>query len=110
MQPIVENSILHGILKKKVRSGKINISIKLLDERIIISIKDDGEGMSKETLKNILTNDSHDEFHGYGIKNINERIKLHYGEEYGLEYNSEPGKGTTVIITIPAIECPNLSD
>jgi two-component system, sensor histidine kinase YesM len=104
LQPIVENSILHGILKKKQRAGNICITGKLCDEKIIISVQDDGEGMSEETRQNILNSDSHDEIHGYGIKNINDRIKLHYGSEYGLEYFSEPGKGTTVVVTIPAIK------
>lgn len=107
LQPIVENSIVHGILRRKDRRGKICIYGKLSDEKIIISIQDDGEGMSEETVNNIMTSDSGDQIHGYGIKNINERIKLHYGDEYGLEYHSELDKGTTVIITIPAIKYEN---
>lgn len=103
LQPIVENSIQHGILKKTIRTGKIHITGKLSGDKIIISVKDDGIGMHEETVENIFNQDSHVDFHGYGIKNINERIKLHYGDEYGLEYKSELGKGTTVNITIPAI-------
>lgn len=102
LQPIVENSIQHGICKKKIKSGTIWISAKRTEEIITFEVRDDGIGMSEQIVKNLLNKESLDEFHGFGIKNVNERIKLHYGYQYGLSYESSPGMGTTVKIMIPA--------
>lgn len=103
LQPIVENSVLHGILQKDDRSGLILITGHVSEGVIILKVQDNGIGIKPEKLKTILTHKSNTNgTHGYGIRNINERIKLFYGEQYGLEYNSVPGKGTTVIIRIPA--------
>ena len=101
LQPIVENSILHGIMEKEDCSGTVSISGAFEDNDIILRVSDDGVGISEEKLKSIYVGDSKD--HGYGIKNINNRIKLYYGEKYGLSYSSIPGKGTVVEIRIPAV-------
>lgn len=103
LQPIVENSVLHGILQKDDRSGLILITGHVSEGVITLKVQDNGIGIKPEKLKTILTHESNTNgTHGYGVRNINERIKLFYGEQYGLEYNSVPGKGTTVIIRIPA--------
>ena len=103
LQPIVENSVLHGILQKDDRSGLILITGHVSEGVITLKVQDNGIGIKPEKLKTILTHKSNTSgTHGYGVRNINERIKLFYGEQYGLEYNSVPGKGTTVIIRIPA--------
>ncbi|EMS69375.1 sensor histidine kinase [Ruminiclostridium cellobioparum] len=103
LQPIVENSVLHGILQKDDRSGLILITGHVSEGVITLKVQDNGIGIKPEKLKTILTHESNTSgTHGYGVRNINERIKLFYGEQYGLEYNSVPGKGTTVIIRIPA--------
>ncbi|WP_051585974.1 sensor histidine kinase [Caldanaerobius polysaccharolyticus] len=105
LQPIVENSILHGILGKGEGNGTISINGKLENDEIILSVQDDGIGIPKDKIDKILSNDfeSEDE-NGYGLKNINQRIKLYYGEKYGLSIKSEYGKGTTVEVKIPAIK------
>lgn len=105
LQPIVENSILHGILGKGSENGEIVISSIIENDDIILYVKDDGIGISEESIKKILSGDINSKKgSGYGIKNINQRIKLYYGESYGLAFKSELGKGTTVEIRVPAIK------
>ena len=102
LQPLVENSIIHGILEKDQESGVIQITGELDAGTIQLYVTDDGVGMPPEKAARMLIDASTDEHHGYGVKNIHERIQLNYGLKYGLSYQSEPGKGTTVTITIPA--------
>lgn len=103
LQPLVENSILHGIFENDRKSGTIKVSGKLKNDTIIFLVEDDGVGMSEEKVRNILSEERLNNNHGYGVKNINDRIKLHYGNGYGLTYTSAPGKGTTVELRIPAV-------
>ncbi|MBM7564194.1 cache domain-containing sensor histidine kinase [Paenibacillus sacheonensis] len=103
LQPIVENAILHGILRSPSKSGTIRISGARKSDIVVFTVEDDGAGMPPDIVERILDQDTQDEFHGYGIKNIQERIQLQYGAAYGLAYESEPGRGTTVRITLPAI-------
>jgi two-component system sensor histidine kinase YesM len=104
LQPLVENAILHGILEKDEEEGEIVISGELKDGVITLKIRDDGIGMSEETLQDIPGAISPKDSHGYGIRNIDERIRLNYGSEYGLSYHSTPGVGTTVEVRIPALK------
>nr|WP_044913927.1 histidine kinase [Butyrivibrio sp. WCE2006] len=99
IQPLVENSIVHGIRynDKEDYIGKLYISIKRDDENILITVKDNGCGMDKNTLDNILTAETK----GYGIRNVDQRIKLYFGQEYGISYESEMGIGTTATIKLP---------
>jgi two-component system, sensor histidine kinase YesM len=101
LQPLVENSILHGIMEKRAMKGMIKISSCLDDGMLKITVDDDGVGMSNEQIAGLLDTSSKSEH--YGIKNINERMKLLYGQEYGLQYQSKIGKGTIVVITSPVI-------
>lgn len=103
LQPLVENAILHGILEKDDEQGTIRITGWLENGIITLRIQDDGAGMSWEMLQEIPNRILPNEKHGYGIRNIDERIRLNYGSEYGLTYDSKPGEGTTVEIRIPAI-------
>lgn len=98
LQPIVENSILHGFASKGGR-GNIDLKVALHGENIIFTVQDDGCGMSEEMLAQLLQNEASST--GYGMKNVNNRIKLYYGEEYGMKITSEIGKGTCVTICIP---------
>jgi len=100
-QPLVENAVLHGILESDAPEGSIYIDSVLTDSVISISIRDNGCGMD-ESVVNKLNN--HQERNGFGVGNINERLKLYFGNEYGLIYTSEKGYGTTVTITIPAVK------
>lgn len=102
LQPFVENSIMHGIAKDTgIQECNIRISAVLEDGDILITVTDDGMGMDEKQLEDILQHHSTGT-HGYGIKNIHSRIKLCYGEGYGLSFKSEKGKGTSVQIRIPA--------
>lgn len=101
LQPLVENAIQHGIREREDESGTIILSGFLESGIIHLSVSDDGVGMSPDVLRGIF-DESENKKHEYGIKNINKRIKLHYGNDYGLSYQSEQGAGTTVFITFPA--------
>ena len=105
LQPLVENSIMHGILEKEDSRGVIKINFVLQGDRISIIIKDDGVGMSKDKIDNLLkeTKEIKHAGSGYGVKNINERIKLYYGPEFGLEFESNENAGTVVTVSLPAI-------
>ena len=104
LQPIVENSIYHGI-KNKIGTGVIVIKGHRVEDRILLQVIDNGIGMSDEKLEQILDKpDESSEGNGVGVKNVNERIKLYFGEEYGLSYESEPEVGTTVNIWLPVLE------
>ena len=106
VQPIVENSIYHGI-KYLQDEGIITIKAEDRGDRIAMIISDNGVGMRKETLNSLLdrnsTHEHSSEGNGIGLLNIDERIKLSYGEEYGLSITSEPDEGTTVMIIIPKL-------
>lgn len=103
LQPIVENAIMHGILCKESKSGTIGISGHLVDSGILFIVQDDGVGMSQEILRNIQQKKiKSKKGSGFGIKNIDDRIKLFYGTQYGLFFSTELTKGTRVEIRIPA--------
>jgi len=105
IQPIVENSIYHGIKKKKGK-GDIVITVGSQGEDILIKVMDNGVGMEKKLCEEILTKDSrfvNTVGSGTGVKNVNERIRLYFGVKYGLHYESELGKGTTVTIRVPKV-------
>lgn len=104
LQPILENSINHGILGKGEGEGLISILGYSMNSDIILTIADNGIGIKEETLNLLLSNKlTSSKGSGYGLKNIDNRIKLLYGENYGLSFKSVYGQGTTVIIKIPKI-------
>ena len=90
LQPFVENAMYHG-LEPKLGKGSIWVTGKRAGKNLVFEIRDDGVGI--QDLSKLET--------GYGIRNVKERIQLNYGSEYGVTFESEPGKGTTVRITIP---------
>ena len=91
LQPFIENSMYHG-LEPKIGKGKISVLGWQEGTKIKLVVEDDGVGMEDLSVLN----------KGYGIKNVKERIRLNYGEKYGVEVESERGKGTKVTITLPA--------
>ena len=101
LQPIIENAIYHGI-DRMVDEGKINIGIHQKGDRIIFTVEDNGVGMTEEQCEEILHKDAGDRV-GIGIKNVNDRIKIYFGEEYGLTIQSELDEGTRVTISMPKI-------
>lgn len=102
-QPIVENSILHGILEKPVKEGNIVLMGWMEGETLVFVITDDGVGITPDKLATILTGSGHST-HGsnIAISNTHKRIQLCYGNQYGLSYRSTPGSETEVEIRIPA--------
>lgn len=103
LQPIVENAIHHGIEKKK-EGGMIKLSIYKLNNTVVIKIKDNGVGMSKEKLRGILNENKKDEDSrstGIGLNNLNKRLYYYFEENYILDIHSDFKKGTTVKMQIP---------
>ncbi len=101
LQPIIENSIYHGI-ECSVDEGEIFIYAGIENDKLLLMVKDTGLGMSEELVENILlTEHRMSKGSGVGIKNVDERIKLCYGKEYGLKIESELEVGTTVKIYLP---------
>jgi two-component system sensor histidine kinase YesM len=103
LQPIVENAIFHGIEPKK-DAGQIVIGILEQNGQIVISIEDNGVGMTSEQIQAVLADPTGDKtrgFSGIGIKNVDERIKLSYGQIYGISIESVVGEYTKVYLKIP---------
>ena len=103
MQPIIENSVMHGLKRAKERKGSITIKVKKIDNCIEFCVSDNGKGMTSDKL-NQIKEQLQDSFADYskhiGMRNVNQRIKLIYGKEYGLSVNSDEN-GTDVIMRIP---------
>ena len=102
LQPIIENAIYHG-LDRMVDEGRILIRIYSEGEDVVFRVEDNGVGMSEEQCRSILHKEPGDNS-GIGIKNVNDRIKIYFGKEYGLSIESELDEGTTVIIRMPKVE------
>ena len=102
MQPLVENAIYHGIRIKEGMTGTVEIEVSEKEDMIILTVQDDGGGMEPERIDYINQNISDMERDvGYGISNINKRIELMYGEQYGLRFRQSEGKGLCVEIRLP---------
>ncbi|MCC8139142.1 MAG: sensor histidine kinase [Lachnospiraceae bacterium] len=99
LQPIIENAIYHGI-DRMVDEGEIRIGVHEEENAILMSVEDNGVGMTAEQCREILLREPGDRS-GIGIKNVNDRIRIYFGEEYGLQIFSEPDVGTRVEIRIP---------
>lgn len=101
IQPIIENALYHGI-SRMVDEGEIFITVHKVGDDIIMKIKDNGVGMSEEQVENILKKERTDS-KGIGVKNVNDRIKIYFGDDYGIVVQSELDVGTTITIKIPAV-------
>lgn len=104
IQPIVENAVKYGF-GENVEVLRIEISAYIEDEKLYIIVKDDGVGIDKDLLKDLVfnLNEKYNSSDHIGLYNVHKRIELLYGIEYGLEINSEAGKGTEVILVLPEI-------
>ena len=106
LQPLIENSLYHGI-EYMVDEGYIKIKADIEDEMLVYKIEDNGLGMSDEQIKKIFdiveNNSSKKRGSGVGVRNINERIKLMYGNNYGLKIQSKLEEGTILTIELPII-------
>ena len=111
LQPIIENAIIHG-LEHQVQPGRVSVRIGIVGQRLLIEITDDGVGMSEATLDEINRRLLHPETvraseekprtGGIALINVDNRIKLIFGEQYGLKVSSIKGYGTRVEISLPA--------
>ena len=104
LQPLVENAIYHG-MEFMDGDGMIMVKAWRKEDELYLSVADNGLGMTEDKVEMILTGKStsgNGRGSGIGVKNVNERIKLYFGEAYGLTIDSEPDEGTTVIIHLPA--------
>ncbi|MEY8411833.1 sensor histidine kinase [Lachnospiraceae bacterium 62-26] len=103
LQPLVENALYHGI-KEKGEGGVIRITAEGQGDNIVFCVSDTGLGMSKEKLEKLQIMMDQGIDHdpdAYGIINVQKRIHMYFGTEYGLRFESEPGSGTSVYVTIP---------
>ena len=108
LQPLIENAIIHGIFEKPSKCGRLAVAVRREPDGIRITIEDDGVGMDEATLLSNFSPAAPGQITatpgGYGVRNIQDRLRLAYGEPFGLSCVSRPGKGTTVTVYIPAIE------
>ncbi|MBO9610805.1 MAG: histidine kinase, partial [Paenibacillaceae bacterium] len=111
LQPIIENAIYHAIAPKQ-QGGRIKVKMREAPDKVIISVLDDGVGLTKEQAEQLNRNLNKE---GYperiGLYNVQTRIRLFFGNEYGLRIRSRPGKGTSVEIHLPKnSEIPNITN
>ncbi|MGB4658267.1 MAG: histidine kinase [Mobilitalea sp.] len=113
LQPIVENAIFHG-LENKIEQGHIEIHIEVSDTLVTLLVADDGVGMDTETLHNLNAKlktpkkklewiEGEENSNGIALENVNNRLRLFYGENYGLNISSTQGVGTEVEISLPLL-------
>lgn len=106
LQPLVENAIYHG-MEFMDGDGEIKLKVWREEEDLYFCVADNGLGMTREQVERLFTGASHVESgrgSGIGVKNVNERIKLYFGDKYGLSIDSEPDEGTTVKIHLPVVD------
>lgn len=107
LQPLVENAIYHGIKPVENRKGHVILSGSATEDAVVLTVADDGIGMSQEAMDHlnetmdVLCNDG-----SYGVKNVHQRLKIRYGKGYGLHYSSNEHGGVTVTIRIPGKNLP----
>nr|WP_314460140.1 sensor histidine kinase [uncultured Clostridium sp.] len=105
LQPLVENAIYHG-MEFMDGEGEIKLSVMRKGEDLIIRVSDNGLGMTEDQVQSLFSDEVHvtsTKGSGIGVKNVNERIKLYFGESYGLTIDSEPDEGTAITILLPAV-------
>ncbi len=96
LQPLVENSIKHG-LSSKVEGGTIRIETRRNDSKLHLLVEDDGVGIPEAKLSSVLD-------HGIGVSNVNERLKVLFGNQYRMWIDSQPGRGTRIQIDLPELQ------
>ena len=100
LQPLIENALYHGL--NMIDEGHIKISIREDGDDVILDIEDNGVGMSEEQIAGLFEKEN-SEKRGIGVKNVNDRIKIYFGDRYGITIRSELDVGTCVSIRIPKI-------
>ena len=104
LQPVIENSVLHGILEKDSKSGTIVLTGWMEDQDVVLLISDDGVGIPPDKLSDIISGSGAGSGKGTNIAvyNTHRRLQILYGSSYGLSYTSQQGQGTEVQIRLPA--------
>lgn len=108
IQPLLENAIVHGI-EPKLDPGTVEVHVCGQDGDLMIWVIDDGVGVDRESIQRILSEEEDVEIEGHtliGINNVNRRIQIYYGKEYGLQIKNNQGKGTRVFLRLKAMEQP----
>lgn len=101
LQPVIENAIYHG-LKYKESKGLLLVKGFMKNDNAVLQVIDNGVGMDEETLAHIYERHKVNyQSNGVGVYNVQKRLQLYYGNEYGITYESKKGEGTTATITIP---------
>ncbi|WP_219644373.1 sensor histidine kinase [Cohnella sp. CFH 77786] len=101
LQPLVENAIYHG-LKPSGRFGLLTITGELSKNNVWLKVEDDGIGMDRETVASIWAQEQKSPGGpSFGLRSVQDRIRLYFGEPYGLRIDSEPGRGTSVVAVLP---------
>ena len=103
LQPIVENSIVHGLAEKEDDIGHLTVRLKASGDSFIFTVEDDGRGMTEEEIRQLLTHRERAEGDNtsIGVENVLSRLKLNFGSRYGIRMESQPGQYTKTILTIP---------
>jgi two-component system LytT family sensor kinase len=96
LQPIIENSIRHG-LSSKVEGGMIRVRSSVADGKLQVVVEDDGVGIPEARLATLFEQ-------GIGVSNVNERLKVLFGQDYRMWIDSKPGEGTRTGIEIPDVQ------
>lgn len=99
LQPLVENAIVHGIMEKPERSGMIRIAGRVQDQRMVLTVEDDGAGVREKSGSR-----SGNQGSGYGVSNISKRLELFFGGTGGIDMASEAGRGVSVTIDVPMVK------
>lgn len=105
LQPLVENAIYHG-MEFMDGDGEIILKVWRVGEDLCFMVKDNGLGMQPQQVAALFSREVHPaskKGSGIGVKNVNERVKLYFGERYGLSIESEPDEGTAITIRLPAV-------
>lgn len=105
VQPIVENAILHGLSDMTNDEGRIKVTFARLNDDLLVEVEDNGVGIEEDRIQKLLNEDFQNRrgFTGMGIKNIDQRIKLNHGEEYGMTIESVVGQYTLFSLHLPII-------
>ena len=112
LQPMVENAIYHG-MEFMDGDGVIQIRVWREGDDLYLRVRDNGLGMTKEQVENLFKDSGHVPSRrgsGIGVRNVNERVHLYFGDAYGLRIESEPDEGTDVIIHLPAVPYSEIAE
>lgn len=107
LQPLVENAVQHGV-ERNGGAGKVAVTVRRESDRLVYQVEDDGAGADEAEVRALVSDTPPNvewdvSQRGFGLRNVNERIRLHFGRDFGLEFSSAVGSGTTVIVAQPCL-------